>query len=103
AFSPRLTSYDLRCNHCDAALYHPFLQRSAAMNTAIRRIGDSEGVIFPKEMLERLCLNAGDEITLVEEGWNLRLAPTKTELSSQFEAARVCMQKYRIALRELAR
>ena len=32
------------------------------MNTTIRKIGNSEGVILPKEMLDRLNLKAGDSI-----------------------------------------
>lgn len=73
------------------------------MNTVIRKIGNSEGVIIPKETLERLGLKAGDAIEIVEEGDNLRLVPAETDLSRQLEAARECMEKYRIALRELAK
>ena len=30
------------------------------MNTVIRKISDSEGVILPKELLDQLNLHAGD-------------------------------------------
>ncbi len=32
------------------------------MNTTIRKIGNSEGVILPKEILDRLNLKAGDQL-----------------------------------------
>lgn len=73
------------------------------MNTVIRKIGNSEGVIIPKEILERLHLKAGDNLTLVESRDGIRLIPVSTDLSAQLEAAREGMDKYRIALRELAK
>ena len=32
------------------------------MNTVIRKIGNSEGVILPKELLNKLNLQAGDSL-----------------------------------------
>ena len=34
------------------------------MNITIRKIGNSEGVIIPKEMLDRFGLKAGDQMQL---------------------------------------
>ena len=45
------------------------------MNITIRKIGNSEGVIIPKEVLDRLGLKAGDEFELKETGNTLELAP----------------------------
>lgn len=73
------------------------------MNTVIRKIGNSEGVILPKEMLEKLNLKTGDSVTLVERGGSLSLVPASTTLSEQLEAAREGMVRYRVALRELAK
>lgn len=73
------------------------------MNTVIRKIGNSEGVIIPKEILERLHLKAGDNLTLVESRDGIRLIPVSADLSAQLEAAREGMDKYRVALRELAK
>ncbi len=73
------------------------------MKTVIRKIGNSEGVILPKEVLERLNLKAGDAITLVESSDGIRLIPRSTPLSEQLEAAREGMAQYRVALRELAK
>ncbi|MEZ5810834.1 MAG: AbrB/MazE/SpoVT family DNA-binding domain-containing protein [Rhizobiaceae bacterium] len=73
------------------------------MNTTIRKIGNSEGIIIPKEILGKLGLKAGDEVQIVEENGKVRLIPAETDLSKQLEAARECMDKYRVALRELAK
>lgn len=37
------------------------------MNTVIRKIGNSEGIIIPKEVLENLGLRAGDSVALSEQ------------------------------------
>ncbi|TIS14755.1 MAG: AbrB/MazE/SpoVT family DNA-binding domain-containing protein, partial [Mesorhizobium sp.] len=43
------------------------------MNITIRKIGNSEGLILPKELLDRLNLKAGDNVIVVQEGQELRL------------------------------
>lgn len=43
------------------------------MNTVIRKIGNSEGVILPKELLARMNLKTGDNVLVVQEGDELRL------------------------------
>lgn len=73
------------------------------MSVTIRKIGNSEGIIIPKEVLDQLGLKAGDTIDLESEGNKITLAPQKADLAQQLEAARVGMQKYKIALRELAK
>ncbi|TGS89871.1 AbrB/MazE/SpoVT family DNA-binding domain-containing protein, partial [Mesorhizobium sp. M8A.F.Ca.ET.213.01.1.1] len=42
------------------------------MNTTIRKIGNSEGLILPKELLDRVNLKAGDNVVVVQEGQELR-------------------------------
>lgn len=73
------------------------------MSTVIRKIGNSEGVILPKEMLDRFNLKAGDRLTIVEHGNGFRLVPETASLAEQLEAARDGMKKYKVALRELAK
>ncbi|MCP1198173.1 AbrB/MazE/SpoVT family DNA-binding domain-containing protein [Notoacmeibacter sp. MSK16QG-6] len=73
------------------------------MNVTIRKIGNSEGIIIPKEVLAELGLNAGDQLSLVRQGEGVRLEPVKADLDKQLEAAREAMAKYRVALRELAK
>jgi putative addiction module antidote len=73
------------------------------VNTVVRKIGNSEGIIIPKEILERLHLKAGDSVTFIEREGTLELLPTSASLAEQLEAAREGMVRYRVALRELAK
>ena len=43
------------------------------MNITVRKIGNSEGVILPKEVLDRHNLRAGDTLVLIEDGEDLKL------------------------------
>lgn len=45
------------------------------MNTVIRKIGNSEGVIILKDILERMGLSAGDDVVLLRDGSELRIRP----------------------------
>lgn len=76
------------------------------MNTTIRKIGNSEGVILPKEILHRLNLKAGDSIVIVQEGEELRLRRTEDtaeEFERKMKIARERMKKYEVAYRALAK
>ncbi|MFC3071807.1 AbrB/MazE/SpoVT family DNA-binding domain-containing protein [Shinella pollutisoli] len=73
------------------------------MNVTIRKIGNSEGIIIPREVLDRMGVKAGDEIRLEETDGRLHLIPQDADLAEQLKAARLGMDKYRVALRELAK
>ncbi|HET7412221.1 MAG TPA: AbrB/MazE/SpoVT family DNA-binding domain-containing protein [Pararhizobium sp.] len=75
------------------------------MNTVIRKIGNSEGVILPKEVLERMNLHAGDAVMLTEGADGLRLTRINDadEHKRRMAIARERMEKYKVALRELAK
>ncbi len=76
------------------------------MNTVIRKIGNSEGVIIPKDILESLGLRAGDDVVLLKEGGELRIRPmadSREEFERKMKIARERMKKYEVALRELAK
>ncbi|WP_295806212.1 AbrB/MazE/SpoVT family DNA-binding domain-containing protein [uncultured Nitratireductor sp.] len=76
------------------------------MNVTIRKIGNSEGVILPKEVLERHNLRAGDTLSLLEDGKELRLQPPAEdpeEFERKMKIARERMKKYETAYRVLAR
>jgi putative addiction module antidote len=73
------------------------------MNTTVRKIGNSEGIILPKEVLGRLGIKAGDTLTIVEGSDGLRLSRADSDLARQLHAAREGMDKYKVALRELAK
>jgi putative addiction module antidote len=73
------------------------------MNVTIRKIGNSEGVIIPKEVLHRLGLSNGDSLELQEKDGSIQLVPESADLAEQMRAARIGMKKYSVALRELAK
>ncbi|MFT4180672.1 MAG: AbrB/MazE/SpoVT family DNA-binding domain-containing protein [Rhizobium sp.] len=72
------------------------------MNVTIRKIGNSEGVIIPREILDRMGLEAGDTLELSMQDGELRLQPTDTDFARQMEHAQRFMDKYKVALKKLA-
>ncbi len=73
------------------------------MTLTIRKIGNSEGIIIPREVLDQMGLKAGDTVDMVAEGNSIQLTPERADISRQLEAARLGMEKYKVALRELAK
>jgi putative addiction module antidote len=76
------------------------------MNTVIRKIGNSEGVILPKELLTKLNLQAGDNVLIVQEGNELRLRRVEDsaeEFERKMAVARDRMKKYEKVYRALAK
>jgi putative addiction module antidote len=69
----------------------------------LTKIGNSVGVILPKEVLARLKVAQGDSLFLVEvdEGYNL--TPYDARFASQVEAGEAFATKYRDVLRKLAK
>ncbi|CAN7433417.1 AbrB/MazE/SpoVT family DNA-binding domain-containing protein [Mesorhizobium amorphae] len=72
------------------------------MKTTIRKIGNSEGVILPRELLDRLNMKAGDQLQIVETSKGIALEPVDDSFERQMEAARQVMDKYKVALQKLA-
>jgi len=66
-------------------------------------VGNSAGVVLPKEALARLKLDKGDAVYLTESPDGYRLTPYNPEFESQMTAARKIMKKRRAVLRELAK
>jgi putative addiction module antidote len=70
----------------------------------LKKIGNSTGVIFPKEVMARLNVSAGDRFyaTLTPEG-GIRFTPYDPNFEKAMEVARRGMKIYRNALAELAK
>lgn len=66
-------------------------------------IGNSMGVVLPKEVTARLKVEKGDSVFLTETPDGYRLTPYSPEFETQMNAARKIMKKRRNALRELAK
>jgi putative addiction module antidote len=76
------------------------------MNTTIRKIGNSDGLILPKELLDRLNLKTGDNVVVVQDGQELRLRrleDSAEEFERKMKIARERMKKYEVAYRALAK
>lgn len=78
---------------------------TAANRTALKiiDIGNSQGVILPRETLARLNVRKGDLLYLTEGPNGIQLAPYDEEFAAQMEAAREIMRENRAVLRELAK
>jgi len=69
----------------------------------VTQIGNSLGVVLPKEALARLKVNKGDDLFLTEAPDGYRVTPLDEEAARQLEAAREIMNRRRAVLRELAK
>lgn len=74
------------------------------MNTLkVTQIGNSLGVIIPKEILARLKLGRGDAVHVTESPDGITLTPYDAELDAQIELGREFMHDYRDTFRQLAK
>ena len=72
------------------------------MKLKITTIGNSAGVILPKELLARLRLGKGDELYALETSDGIRLAVYDPTLAEQMEVAEQVMRERRALLNKLA-
>lgn len=72
------------------------------MSTVLRRIGNSVGVIIPKETLDWVGLQEGDEVNIESKDGGIFLKPTDEEFARQVEIGRAFMDRYKVALKKLA-
>lgn len=69
----------------------------------VRSIGNSLGVVLPKEALTILRVKEGDTIYFSEAPGGARLTPYDERIRRQMEAAEVVMREDKNVLRELAK
>ncbi len=75
-----------------------------AIKTKVRKIGNSLGIVLPKEALQALKVKEGATLYLTEAPeCSLQLTPGKEDFQKKMEIAESLMQRYRNALRELAK
>jgi putative addiction module antidote len=72
------------------------------MKLKITTVGNSAGVILPKDLLSRLRLQKGDELFAVETPDGIRLTVFDPTLAEQMEVAEKVMRKRRGLLHKLA-
>lgn len=68
----------------------------------LRKLGGSVAIIIPKPMLDRLHLEADDEVFLFETADGLMLTPFDPDFEDAMETYQRGAKKYRNALRKLA-
>ena len=73
------------------------------MPLKIAKVGNSAGVILPKELLARLGVGIGDKVSVEETERGIELKPYEADFETQMAAAREVMARRRRALRELAK
>lgn len=70
----------------------------------LTQIGNSVGVILPKELLARLKLEKGDTVFVTEAAHGaVLMTPYDAAFEAQMDAARKIMKNRRQVLRELAK
>jgi putative addiction module antidote len=69
----------------------------------LRRMGGSVGATLPKDMADRLHVQAGDEVFVVETEQGVLLTPYDPDFQKAMKAYERTASKYRNALRELAK
>lgn len=73
------------------------------MQVKITQVGNSLGVIVPKDVLQKLNVTKGDTLELQETPDGVMLTPYDPAFAEQMEAAEDIFKRYRNTLRELAK
>lgn len=77
--------------------------KPAGRTLKVRKIGNSLGVVLPKDVLAKLRVGEGDELTVSETPDGVALTAFDDETQRQLDIARDIMRRYRNTLRELAK
>lgn len=75
------------------------------MNTQLKitKIGNSAGVILPKELLAHLDTKVGETLSVTTTPRGIELSAAEDDFDTQMAAAREVMARRKRALRELAK
>ncbi len=69
----------------------------------IKKIGNSAGIILPKDVLARLRVGLGDTLHITEAPDGVRITASDPEFAAKMEAAEAIMREDRDILRVLAK
>ena len=72
------------------------------MELKIIAVGNSAGVLLPKELLARLRVDKGDTLYVAETPDGIKLMPHDPQLAAQMAVAERIMREDRAVLRKLA-
>jgi putative addiction module antidote len=74
------------------------------MKLEIKKIGNSDGVILPRELMQRLDLKRGQQLHIVElAGGGFQAVPYDPDFEKSMEVADRLMDQYRDTLLALAK
>ncbi|GLR63292.1 transcriptional regulator [Marinospirillum insulare] len=73
------------------------------LKVKVTNVGNSMGILLPKEALGKMKANKGDFLYLVESPEGYTLTPYQQDFEEQVSAAENIMARYRNTLRELAK
>ncbi len=74
------------------------------MEVAVRSIGNSAGIVLPREVLTRLRVSKGDKLYLIEqEDGSYKLTPYNENFARQIRMAEEIMREDRDILRALGK
>jgi len=73
------------------------------LKVKVTSIGNSMGILLPKETLSKMKVSKGDSLYLVESPEGFTLTPYQNDFESQVEAAENIMKRYRNTLHKLAK
>ena len=73
------------------------------LKVKITTVGNSMGILLPKEALRKMKASKGDTLYLVENQDGYSLTPYQQDFESQIEATEDIMKRYKNTLRELAK
>ena len=69
----------------------------------VTTVGNSMGIVLPKEALNKMKATKGDTLYLVENPDGYSLTPYQEDFESQMEVAEDIMKRYKNTLRQLAK
>jgi putative addiction module antidote len=69
----------------------------------ITTVGNSAGIVLPKEVLARLRVDKGDTLYVVDTPGGIELTPYRPNFAEQMDLAESIMRENRDVLRKLAK
>jgi putative addiction module antidote len=69
----------------------------------VTTVGNSTGIVLPKEVLAKMQIDKGDSLYLTETINGFEISPYDPSFEEEMATARQVMKQYRNALRELAK
>lgn len=73
------------------------------MELKLTKMGNSVGMVLPKEFRQKMNLESGDTVYLTETPEGYKLTPYNPEFGRQMDTARQIMKEHRAVLHELAK